>query len=142
MLCPVDNSEMIVVEYKNIEMDYCTHCRGVWFDAGELELLLDALGIGRYQQFLEAVLPGSAAGRSLRCPLCRRRLKEASIVKEPQQILIDACPQGDGVWFDGGEVHELVKCISCEAPDNASQQTVIAFMQEVFQAHSREDQAH
>jgi len=42
MICPVCKSDMIDVEYHQIELDYCTNCHGVWFDAEELGLLFDA----------------------------------------------------------------------------------------------------
>ena len=38
MICPACRSAMVIVEYDDIELDYCTACKGVWFDAGELEL--------------------------------------------------------------------------------------------------------
>jgi len=41
MICPVCKSDMIDVEYNRIELDYCTACRGVWFDTEELELLIE-----------------------------------------------------------------------------------------------------
>jgi len=31
---------MFVIEYNEIELDYCNQCGGVWFDQGELELML------------------------------------------------------------------------------------------------------
>jgi len=39
MICPVCRQSMLDIEYNNIELDYCEKCKGVWFDAGELELL-------------------------------------------------------------------------------------------------------
>ena len=42
MRCPVDKSDMIVVEHQKIELDYCLKCSGVWFDSGELDLLVSA----------------------------------------------------------------------------------------------------
>jgi Zn-finger nucleic acid-binding protein len=44
MICPVCDRDMTVVEYKGIELDYCTGCQGIWFDAGELGLLLKSRG--------------------------------------------------------------------------------------------------
>ncbi|MFB0556725.1 MAG: zf-TFIIB domain-containing protein, partial [Dehalococcoidia bacterium] len=45
MICPTCKSDMIVVEYNKIELDYCTNCQGVWFDSGELELLLESMSL-------------------------------------------------------------------------------------------------
>ena len=40
MDCPVCKDAMITLELKDVEIDYCTDCGGIWLDAGELELLL------------------------------------------------------------------------------------------------------
>jgi len=54
MICPVCKCDMIVVEYHNIELDYCTTCKGVWFDSGELELLLESHGLEEAKLFESA----------------------------------------------------------------------------------------
>ena len=41
MDCPVCEVPMIVFELEEIETDYCTECKGIWLDAGELEILLE-----------------------------------------------------------------------------------------------------
>ncbi|MHB8086448.1 MAG: TFIIB-type zinc ribbon-containing protein, partial [Dehalococcoidia bacterium] len=43
MKCPVDKKDMIVVEHKKIELDFCLECSGVWLDSGEFELLTGVL---------------------------------------------------------------------------------------------------
>ena len=45
MICPTCKSDMIVVEHDNVELDYCTDCSGVWFDAGEMNLLFQNIDI-------------------------------------------------------------------------------------------------
>lgn len=41
MKCPTcDSSSLVITERSGIEIDYCTQCRGVWLDRGELEKLL------------------------------------------------------------------------------------------------------
>ena len=42
MDCPACKGVVVVAEHQRIEVDYCTKCSGVWFDAGELELLLES----------------------------------------------------------------------------------------------------
>jgi hypothetical protein len=37
MRCPKCGMELITINYKNIEVDKCSGCQGVWLDAGELE---------------------------------------------------------------------------------------------------------
>ena len=53
MDCPSCSEPLIVVEREGIELDYCPKCKGLWFDADELELLNEALG-------LDAALPITA----------------------------------------------------------------------------------
>ena len=136
MICPACKSEMIDVEYNRIELDYCTQCRGVWFDAEELELLFEAAGLGENRIPLDDLLgaPEVSTDESIRkCPICGNRMKKTGIGREPQ-IIIDACRMGDGLWFDGGEVVHLIKQMPTESAAEGSQQKVLAFLGEVFKA--------
>lgn len=37
MSCPKCGMELIEIDYKNIKIDKCSECEGIWLDAGELE---------------------------------------------------------------------------------------------------------
>jgi len=37
MRCPKCGMELIEIAYKDIKIDKCSECEGVWLDAGELE---------------------------------------------------------------------------------------------------------
>ena len=37
MNCPKCGMKLIEINYKNIEVDKCSGCDGIWLDAGELE---------------------------------------------------------------------------------------------------------
>ena len=142
MICPVCRSDMLVVEYHRIELDYCPACRGVWFDAGELDLLLEATGVESPTVFRDNILASPEAESSekrRRCPICGRRMKKTLIGEEPK-VLIDFCDQGDGLWFDGGELEELLRQLTGAPPGGAdAQKPVIAFLQEVFEAEGQTD---
>lgn len=107
MKCPVCHIDMIVVEYQRIEFDHCLNCNGVWFDYGELELLLEGTkSKATAAAELEALFtPARAdtAEKKRRCPICARKMDKLTICQEPP-VLIDACPRGEGLWFDGGEL--------------------------------------
>jgi Zn-finger nucleic acid-binding protein len=137
MICPVCKSDMIDVEYSQIELDYCTKCQGVWFDAEELELLFDTMGLEDHSLSLDDLLHSAEAETSekkYRCPICNQRMKKTIIGRQPE-IVIDVCQQGDGLWFDGGEIGQLIKQISVKLPaKEGSQQKVLTFLGEVFQA--------
>jgi len=128
---------MIVVEHNKIELDYCTNCRGVWFDSGELELLLEAMNLESPDTFLNNILDSAEAESSERkrkCPICSWKMKKTTIGQEPA-ILIDLCQQGDGLWFDGGEVGQLMRQLAEKSSEKeGSQQRVITFLGEVFEA--------
>jgi Zn-finger nucleic acid-binding protein len=137
VICPVCRSQMIDVEYSQIELDYCPKCHGVWFDAEELGLLLDRMGLADHGLTLDNVLnlpEAVTAEKGRRCPICRRRMKKTTL-GDKGGVLIDACIQGDGLWFDGGEVSQLVKQLAAKPSSEAgSQQQVLDFIGEVFQA--------
>ena len=138
MLCPVDKIPAIVVEYNGIELDYCTTCRGVWFDVGELELLLASAGLGGHEAFLESVLGASPADvkeKKRRCPICNLKMKKVYIDR-PDRVLVDVCPDGHGIWFDGGEVEHLLGALAAERPEqDAAFQKLIGHFGETFKKH-------
>ena len=37
MKCPKCGMELIEIDYKQIKVDKCSQCEGVWLDAGEME---------------------------------------------------------------------------------------------------------
>ena len=41
MHCPKCGMQLIEVDYKKVKVDKCSHCQGVWLDAGELEAVSD-----------------------------------------------------------------------------------------------------
>ena len=135
MICPTCKSDMIVVEYNKIELDYCTNCQGVWFDSGELELLLESMNLESQNVFLSNILSPEEAESSekkRKCPICGQKMKKTGIGQEPG-ILIDVCQRGDGLWFDGGELGQLTRQLARKPSGKTrSQQEVITFLGEVF----------
>jgi Zn-finger nucleic acid-binding protein len=135
MMCPVCKKDMYVIEYKQIELDYCHSCKGVWFDAGELELLLEASGLKDAGQTLGDVLrlpEALTTERKRRCPICTLYMKKVKIGGETG-VMIDACMRHDGLWFDGGEVALLIKIISAKsAVKKETESEIIGFLKDVF----------
>ena len=135
MICPVCKYAMIVVEYHNIELDYCNSCKGVWFDSGELELLLKSQGLEEPKAFFDGILNSQEAASSEKkrnCPICGRKMKKTAIGGQPE-ILIDICRDKHGLWLDGGEVTQLIRRLAGEHPPKRdSRGPVISFLEEVF----------
>ena len=135
MICPVCKHDMLVVEYQNIELDYCSSCRGVWFDSGELELLFKSYGLEEPKAFFDGIFNSEEAASAEKkriCPICNHKMKKTEVGGQPE-ILIDACPDKHGLWFDGGEVTQLIGRLAGEqSPKSDSREKVISFLEEVF----------
>ena len=43
MKCPHGGAVLTMSERSGVEIDYCTECRGVWLDRGELDKILDRM---------------------------------------------------------------------------------------------------
>ncbi|MEI2808380.1 MULTISPECIES: zf-TFIIB domain-containing protein [Paracoccaceae] len=41
MQCPVDGTQLQMMERQGVEIDYCPKCRGVWLDRGELDKIIE-----------------------------------------------------------------------------------------------------
>ncbi len=107
MDCPVCKNAMITLELADVEIDYCTDCGGIWLDAGELEMLLG--GLEKARQLLDSFKPGSMSTEKPRkCPICDKKMQKIIVGSEEPTILIDKCRRGDGLWFDRGELQDIV----------------------------------
>jgi uncharacterized protein len=136
MKCPVDKSDMIVVEHRQIELDFCLRCSGVWFDAHEFDLLVSALIDQKEGQFEGSLLtPRSAQVNEhpRKCPICDRKMEKVWLGKE-HQVLADSCPRGHGLWFDGGELHDMLRQIK-----HADKLDILSFLGETFKAQHAAD---
>jgi Zn-finger nucleic acid-binding protein len=137
MICPSCRKVMIVVEQDKIELDHCPSCAGVWFDAGELELMLERMGRDSRALSLAGVtdLPeAETAEKRRRCPVCGKKMKKRKIGQKPE-VLIDFCPRGDGLWFDGGEVRQLIEqCAAKAGTEMDAENRVLCFLGDTFKA--------
>lgn len=124
MKCPACQSVMFVIEYDDIELDYCQQCRGVWFDRGELDLLLGEDAALRVE-------PARTEESLRRCPLCRAPMAKMNIGPEGG-VMIDVCPDQCGLWFDGGEVGDLARSLRQAGQDLPPD--VIEFLRMIFPA--------
>jgi uncharacterized protein len=135
MICPACRNPMIVVEYKRIELDYCSTCHGVWLDSGELELLLGTLNLPAGEGFIREKLLSPEANtleKKRRCPICSQHMRKVAFGEKPA-LLLDVCKNTHGLWFDGGEVNQLVKQLPQASGRPPSESEVESFLTEVFQ---------
>jgi Zn-finger nucleic acid-binding protein len=99
---------MITLELADVEIDHCTGCGGIWLDAGELEQLLGEQE--KAGQLLNSFKVDSTSPEKLRkCPICDRKMQKVIVGSGKPTLLIDKCRIGDGLWFDKGELNDIIK---------------------------------
>ncbi len=103
MHCPDCKKAMLILEYKDIEVDFCPHCKGCWLDEGELEQVLQD------RDAALRVMEGSS-GRTgkRRCPRCAKKMHVVPL-PDADGTEIDLCPAACGMWFEQGELREVVR---------------------------------
>jgi Zn-finger nucleic acid-binding protein len=130
MNCPVCREPLIVLEYDAVEIDYCVGCAGIWLDAGELELLFgDADACHAFIHYGDPA-PVSRE-RPRRCPICRKKMAKA-VARGEHPVTYDRCVRGDGLWFDKGELAEIL----VYGAASGHGETVSRFLREVFSSRA------
>lgn len=102
MLCPIDKKQMIILEYNDVELDYCPICEGIWLDQGELELLLNM----DEKKFDLSDIPDAKKSKR-RCPRCRKKMIKENF--PGTEVEVDICTRDNGIWLDKGELLEIAQ---------------------------------
>jgi Zn-finger nucleic acid-binding protein len=106
MRCPKCRADMEQIDYQGTEIDRCTICNGIWFDAGEIGQL------GNEKAAKEIDTGDKEVGQQLntidkyRCPRCSGEMKK---MVDPNQrhIWFETCRECNGSFFDAGEFKDL-----------------------------------
>lgn len=114
MKCPKCLGRLSPIEVGNVEIDRCFVCEGLWFDPEELEQVLknyseELSGIGLDSELFDgkelqeryAVLDNKHGD----CPKCHVKMFRVRF----DDVKADTCPNGHGIWLDGGEIAHLKK---------------------------------
>jgi len=128
-VCPACGGPLIVVEFEGVEVDHCCACHGLWFDAGELDVLVSLAG-GDAER-LRAALATAPGGRTRRrCARCGRRLDTVAVGDGPA-VQIERCRVGHGFWLDPGEL-DRVALTATSGAGTREGRAVVAFLAELF----------
>lgn len=110
MLCPQCHQPLVIVEYRDIELDACPDCHGLWFDAQELEQMFMLAGaVEAYHKLEDQLDRFPHAQPRRRCPRCRNRLEPVRAPSAKNDLILDECPFEHGIWFDAGELDALLQ---------------------------------
>ena len=118
---------MIVAEREGIEVDWCPSCPGLWFDAGELDLLAEKNRLPPAEREGSGLVPAETAERGLPCPRCDRKMKKVWF-DPARTVLVDRCSHG--LWFDRGEVGRALDAIRPEPAGLPG--TIVSFLGETY----------
>ncbi len=64
MKCPKCGFDLITGEWHGVQIDQCTHCHGIWFDAGEAETLVKHPEPNVIGRVFRAVMRGVAGAKA------------------------------------------------------------------------------
>jgi Zn-finger nucleic acid-binding protein len=105
MNCPACKNPMIILELNQVEIDYCSECKGIWLDNGELELLFSNSDDKTLNESFN--LRTEYLEQKRRCPNCKKKMDKVEF--DNTGIIIDKCFNNHGLWFDNGELRSLLK---------------------------------
>jgi Zn-finger nucleic acid-binding protein len=109
MKCPGCNAIMVVIELNGVEIDHCFGCGGVWFDSGELNKLLGNDQPVEADMLKKLEKTEEPQRREIKCPICRHKLVQVIWPTIKSEVIIDQCFQGHGLWFDRGELMDIIQ---------------------------------
>jgi Zn-finger nucleic acid-binding protein len=113
-ICPKCDVVMPTVQVgaARFKLEQCPECRGIFFDPGELDTILEnAAGtvqdvdFERFEKLVNEELPESPTVRYLACPVCKQLMNRRAY-GERSGVVIDRC-KAHGVWLDAGELRQL-----------------------------------
>ncbi len=131
MICPNCKKEiLLIMEYKEIEIDFCPECLGIWLDAEELQWIL-----GNDFDEQSIFKKTSIDEDKKRCPRYRTYMHKI-ILPENQKIVYDICPNNHGFWFDRGELEQLIHSL----PEFPGTHSFLHWLSEVFNYSSKTEE--
>lgn len=105
MNCPKCRIESMKKEvYAEVEVDRCPSCQGIFFDKGELKMMIDK----KQGNAADTLKFSSTSDQMDDMPAhCSRCNKAMIVAKGPGDIRVDVCQQCGGTFLDQGELATL-----------------------------------
>jgi Zn-finger nucleic acid-binding protein len=104
--CPKCKSPMEQVQVEATQVDRCTSCRGLWFDALEDQDIRGAEAAETLDSAAEPPKPAKGDKSTFDCPRCKTRMFRM-VDRMGRRIQYESCPQCHGKFLDAGEFHAL-----------------------------------
>lgn len=104
--CPKCNAPMNPVQFEDVEVDRCSECSGLWFDALEHEQLKTRSGSESIDVGEAGSAERGAHSGSAKCPRCNVSMI-SMVVNGQAHIHFESCTTCHGVYFDSGEFKDF-----------------------------------
>lgn len=133
-VCPKCDEPLVILVFKDTELDYCALCRGLWLDAGELEEIMGLNPASSRDPILDLLnrvgrLP---EGVSYLCPRCDEPMTQITAQSPGHKALtLERCATGHGFWFDADELEQLLAM--CDSGNGSGR--VLELIRDFFGAH-------
>lgn len=112
--CTIPLQTINIATAQHFLVEQCDRCKGLFFDNGELQALLDTTVTTVYDidfarlQALSATAPMAQEQLSYRsCPVCSKLMNRKNFGAR-SGVVVDWCGQ-HGVWLDNGELRRLLE---------------------------------
>ena len=109
MNCPKCRAAMAKVEFDGVEVDRCTLCDGIWFDALEKEQLRDTPGAAEAIDVGRTPEDATSDRRHLLCPVCKTLMIPMTVHGGPAGLVYESCTVCYGAFMDAGEFREFAR---------------------------------
>jgi len=112
MNCPRCNTPLTTIAYEGLEIDKCNKCDGTWLDDGEITKIVNTKEETFDPKLIRETLaqgftgiPKNEQQTVVNCPKCQSGMKPINY-DYSSGIILDRCPEGHGIWLDGGELEK------------------------------------
>ncbi|MEH6519065.1 MAG: MFS transporter [Halioglobus sp.] len=106
MRCPKCRADMEQQVHDDVEIDRCTICKGLWFDAGEIALLQNKEAAAAIDTGDQKIGKMNNKNNNYPCPRCAGEMVHRVDPKQTH-IWYEECSACKGSFFDAGEFADL-----------------------------------
>jgi Zn-finger nucleic acid-binding protein len=106
MHCPKCEAAFETFLFEGLELDRCSGCQGIWFDADEQQRLMESERAASVDTGSPRTGRKYNAVEGVRCPVCDVPMNRVTD-SEQTHIEYETCSGCGGSFFDAGEIADL-----------------------------------
>lgn len=104
MNCPNCNNKLTQQQYKEMTVDKCANCSGIWLDFKELDQLEDTVLLN---DDLKGTLAWDKKHSDKKCPKCKEKMTQFNY--RLNDLILEYCEKNlHGFWLDKGEEERVI----------------------------------